>query len=226
MELPRLQYITHPLENFDDLSWVHRLHENGVRWIQLRIKEEDVVKRFPDRHYRAYFHEIADRMRVVTSASKMILTINDAADVALFSKSDGLHIGQEDDLNEVDFAVFGSTHLLGGTANSIAEFMHFENVPLSYLGVGPFAQTTTKDTSKPVLGIEGYVEFLRQLQGRERFIPVFAIGGITQKDVAPLLDNGVYGIAVSGAMFHSGHDPETIRSFTKVLEAYEFTTGR
>lgn len=226
MELPRLQYITHPLENFDDLSWVHRLHENGVRWIQLRIKEEDVITRFPDRHYRAYFHEIADKMRAITEALGLILTINDAVDVALFSHADGLHVGQEDDLSEVDFSVFGNTHILGGTANSMEEFRHFEGVPLSYAGVGPFRQTTTKHTLKPILGMEGYADLIRGLKEKEWTMPLFAIGGITRNDIIPLLDIGVYGIAVSGAVFHSEHDPETIRSFTKVLEAYEFTTGR
>ena len=226
MELPRLQYITHPLENFDDLSWVHRLADNGVKWIQLRIKEEDVMKHFPDRHYRAYFHEIADRMRTVTEALGMKMTINDAADVAVFSHADGLHIGQEDDLSEVNTNIFGKSLILGGTANSISEINHFIGVPLTYFGIGPFKQTTTKQTAKPVLGIDGYKELIHYLKETERPIPVFAIGGIEYTDVAPLLEAGVYGVAISGALFHSGHDPEAIRSFTKALEAYEFTTGK
>lgn len=226
MELPRLQYITHPLENFDDLSWVHRLCDNGVKWIQLRIKEEDVSAHFPDRHYRAYFHEIADRMRVVTRALGMLLTINDAADVAVFSDADGLHVGQEDELQEVNTDIFGTNRILGGTANSVPEIEHFNGVPLSYYGIGPFKQTTTKQTAKPVLGINGYKELIRYLRENDQSVPVFAIGGIEQTDVVRLLDAGVYGIAISGALFHTGHDPETIRSFTKLVETYEFTSGK
>lgn len=226
MELPRLQYVTHPLENFDDLSWVHRLHENGVRWIQLRIKEEDVIQQFPDRHFQAYFHEIADRLRVVTQALGMLLTINDAADVALFSQADGVHIGQEDDWRALRSSFFTEKSIIGGTANSEEEIERLDEINLHYFGVGPYRQTSTKQTLKPVLGIDGYVRLLQFLQATGRTKPVFAIGGITVKDVQPLLTAGVYGVAVSGVFFHADHDPEIIRSFTKVLEAYEFTTGK
>ena len=226
MKLPRIQYITHPDEQFENLAWVHRLHENGVNWIQLRIKEDDFIQRFPHKHFLATFHEIADTMRAVTEALGMVLTINDEAEVVRFSHAEGLHIGQEDmhPTQVVDQLAEGK--ILGGTANSIEEIQRFNGVSMSYFGVGPFRATNTKSTLKPVLGIEGYERIINFLKQENMEVPVFAIGGILASDVQPILETGVYGIAVSGAFFNEKHSPESIRAFVDKVEAYELTVGR
>lgn len=226
MKLPRIQYITHPDENFDELTWVHRLHENGVNWVQLRIKEDDFIQRFPLKHFLASFHEIADRMRAVTEALGMLLTINDEAEVARFSNADGLHVGQEDLLPNVAQEQLRVGGILGGTANSIHEIQRFNGVPMSYFGVGPFRSTTTKSTLKPVLGLEGYQTIIDFLRTENREAPVYAIGGILASDVNAILEIGVYGIAVSGALFNEKHSSESIRAFVDKIEAYELAVGR
>jgi len=216
MELPRIQYITHPDENFEDLSWVHRLHEAGVSWIQLRIKEEDVIRRFPEKHYLAYFHAVADSMRVITSALGMILTVNDSDEVARFSHSDGLHIGQDDD-HTADLQSFG---ILGGTASSLEEAVLIGRLPLTYFGIGPLRATETKKKLKPVLGFEGYRSVISGMKSAGMGQPVFAIGGIVPSDIKALFDAGAYGIALSGAIFSSGHALDTIRAFTNEIDNY------
>ncbi|HLP56479.1 MAG TPA: thiamine phosphate synthase [Fluviicola sp.] len=226
MNIPRIQYITHPNENFDELAWVHRLHENGVSWIQLRIKEDDFIQRFPQKHFLVSFHEIADRMRAMTQALGMLLTINDEAEVARFSNADGLHVGQEDLHPAEALAQIESGKILGGTANSIPEITRFSNVPMTYFGVGPFRSTTTKSTLKPVLGLEGYQQIIDFLKAENNPAPVYAIGGIEAADVNDILATGVYGIAVSGAFFNERHSAEAIRAFVDKIEAYELTVGR
>jgi thiamine-phosphate pyrophosphorylase len=221
MELPRIQYVTHPDEHFGELSWVHRLHDNGIRWIQLRLKEEDVLRRFPDIHYLAYFHETADQLRAITSALGMLLTINDMPEVAVFSHADGLHIGQEDEDPELVARQLPAGSILGGTANSIGELSRYKGVPMTYFGVGPLRETPTKTKLKPVLGISGYRQLVADMQAEQLDVPVFAIGGVVPSDVAPLLEAGVYGIALSGAIFYERHSAEAIRAFTSETEYYE-----
>lgn len=226
MKLPRIQYITHPDENFDELTWVHRLHDNGVNWIQLRVKEDDFVRCFPLKHYLATFHEIADKMRAVTEALGMLLTINDEVEVARFSNADGLHIGQEDIRPNEALKHLQTGRILGGTANSVSEIERFIGVEMTYFGVGPFRSTTTKSTIKPVLGLEGYQTIIEFLNAENSTVPVFAIGGISASDVAGILERGVYGIAVSGAFFNEKHSSESIRAFVDKIEAYELAVGR
>lgn len=216
MYLPRIQYITHPKENFEDLSWVHRLKDNGISWIQLRIKEEDFYALHPGQHYLAYFHETADKMRAITSALGMLLTVNDSEEVARFCHADGLHIGQEDEVP----GSFPAGSVLGGTANSIAEIRHFDKEKFTYFGVGPFRFTSTKAALKPVLGAEGYERLLDAMKQDGYDHPVFAIGGIMPGDLESLLRAGVYGIAVSSAIFDAGHSAEAIQQFTKPIERW------
>jgi len=224
MELPRIQYVTHPDENFDELSWVHRLQEAGVGWIQLRIKEEDVVRRFPHQHYLAFFHDVADRMRAVTAALNMLLTVNDVEEVARFSQADGLHVGQED-MHPAEIAA-SPGFIVGGTASSWEEVQRFAPAALTYFGIGPLRLTETKKKLKPVLGLGGYARLLEQMRTAGIDQPVFAIGGIVPGDVAPLMETGVYGIALSGAIFKTGHSHDAIRAFTQELEAYDFENRR
>lgn len=214
----RIQYITHPRENFDDLSWVHRLHENGVRWIQLRIKEADLRMFRPDEHYLAYAHEVAFRMRAICGALEMTLTINDLLEVCFFSGADGLHVGQEDEWP--DFETLSGL-ITGGTAHSVQEMKRFPVQSMTYFGTGPLRQTDTKTTTKPSLDFSGYKSILNEMSAEGIEVPVFAIGGIKPEDVRPLLESGVYGVAVSGAIFHREHSAEAIRAFTKTIEEYE-----
>jgi thiamine-phosphate pyrophosphorylase len=216
MYLPRIQYITHPKETFGDLSWVHRLKDNGIAWIQLRIKEEDFYALHPGKHYLAFFHETADKMRAITSALGLLLTINDMEEVARFCHADGLHIGQEDDIP----ADWPESLVLGGTANSLAEMQRYD-AKLSYFGVGPYRFTSTKAALKPVLGEEGYSSLIASMKQKGDERPVFAIGGIMPADIEGLLNAGVYGIAVSSAIFDKGHSPEAIQEFTKPIEKWD-----
>lgn len=212
MDLPRIQYITHPKENFDDLSWVHRLHENGVSWIQLRIKEDDFIKTNPSKHYLAHFHETADKMRAITLALNMVLTINDSEEVARFSNADGLHVGQEDDLEIL--RSFPENSIKGGTANSFEEMQQFDRGIMSYFGVGPLRFTSTKEKLKPVLGFSGYEELLKEMRANAYEQPVYAIGGVKPEDLPGLQNAGVYGIAISSALFDEGHSAASIQRFT------------
>lgn len=208
MDLPKIQYVTHPNEDFENFTWVHRLHDGGVRWIQLRIKEEDFYQNYPDKHYRATFCNIANQLRVITNSLNMLLTINDHLDIAFFSDANGVHIGQEDlypfNFSDRDF-------LIGVTANSKLELLTFPHERISYFGIGPYRKTATKSVLKSILGLEGYREILHSMNELKISQPVYAIGGVQKEDIIPLLETGVYGIAVSGLFFDQNHNVEKIR---------------
>ena len=65
--------------------------------------------------------------------------------------------------------------------------------------------TSTKKNLSPLLGIEGYDNIIQKMKTENIDIPLFAIGGIEQKDIPFILDVGVYGIAVSG-LIHNAKD--------------------
>lgn len=217
MVLPKLQYITHPNEQFDDLKWVHRLKEGGCNWIQLRLKEEVYYETNPTGHFQLYLNDVADRMRLITSALGMCLTINDFHTVAKFTNADGCHLGIKDIPKEHSLDLINFEGIIGGSVNSIVDFQSYNGVNLTYVGAGPLRKTETKSDTKEVLGIDGYSNLLNEMVKMNINLPVYAIGNVRSSDVQSLKEIGMYGIAVSSEIFNQAHSIESIQSFTRLL---------
>ncbi len=212
MNLPRIQYITHPEEDFSNLSWLERLAEGGISWVQLRIKEEDLAEFHPELHYKATFIEIADLMREKTRELGMYLTINDHPDIARLSKADGIHLGTDDKAEDSETSGF---EIYGGTAHDLIEMQSHPLHKVNYFGVGPFRETKTKKKIKSVLGISGYKSMLDEMEKEGLYKPVYAIGGIGENDIPEIMKTGVYGIALSGLIHKSNFDIQLIKNIVQ-----------
>lgn len=212
MNLPRIQYITHPEEDFSNLTWLEKLADGGISWVQLRIKEDDLAEFHPTLHYKATFIEIADLLREKTKELGMILTINDHPEVARLADADGIHLGMEDEMEESETSGFS---IYGGTAHDLAEMKKHPIAKLNYFGVGPFRETTTKKKIKSVLGTEGYKSLFVEMNKEGIQKPIFAIGGIEENDIPEIMETGVYGIALSGLIHKSNFDSQLIKNIVQ-----------
>ena len=96
--------------------------------------------------------------------------------------------------------MLGERFLIGGTANTFADVQRLAAAGVDYVGLGPFRFTTTKEKLSPILGLAGYAEIMRQCRAAGITVPVIGIGGIRLDDVAALLETGLHGVAVSGAI--------------------------
>ena len=105
-------------------------------------------------------------------------------------------------------SIVGSGKIIGGTANTLHHVIKRHEEQCDYIGLGPFRFTATKEKLSPVLGLGGYVDIMSQLQSRHITIPVFAIGGIQQDDIEPILKTGVYGVALSGLISYHPNKKE------------------
>ncbi|MCL6103508.1 MAG: thiamine phosphate synthase, partial [Bacteroidetes bacterium] len=81
----------------------------------------------------------------------------------------------------------------------------------------PFRFTSTKEKLSPVLGLNGIAGIMKELLSGEKLIPVYAIGGIILDDVSEILNAGVYGIAVSGAITNHSNKKELIQKINLLL---------
>ena len=79
--------------------------------------------------------------------------------------------------------ILGEAFIIGGTANTFEDVLLHYRAGADYLGIGPFRFTTTKQNLSPVLGLEGYVSILAQMQEAHIELPVVAIGGITYEAI-------------------------------------------
>ena len=204
-KLERLIYI---LPNTADkkllLQKTHAAIDNGVKWIQVRIKNIEEKR----------LYEIAQEIKEVADKNQVKITINDNPFVAAQIYAYGVHVGLQDmPVSEVK-SIAGKDKVIGGTANTIDHILYQIKQGADYIGLGPFRFTTTKTRLSPVLGLEGYKNIMQKLHLMKKNIPVFAIGGIQPEDVVNLLKTGVYGVAVSSAV---SNNPGNAEKFLKKI---------
>ena len=90
------------------------------------------------------------------------------------------------------------------------------------MGVGPYRYTDTKQNLSPILGIEGYKNIVKQCKNANIDIPIVAIGGIEVGDLATLMQAGVSGVAVSGAILRTEDPTQTTRDIIETLNKIHY----
>lgn len=206
----RLQYISHQTERYSYLDGIRMALEGGCRWVQLRMKGVP----YPDEDSM----EIAFEAKRLCREHDAVFIIDD--DVALVKQihADGVHLGKNDMPISEARSILGQDFIIGGTANTFADVKAHYEAGADYIGCGPFRFTTTKKGLSPVLGLEGYRSIVEQMKAEGINLPIVAIGGITEQDVTDIMQTGVSGIAVSGAVLNADNPIEAMRRIGRFWE--------
>lgn len=211
---PRLMFITHRTARFTEYEEALAALQGGCRWIQLRMKEN------PD---------IETACSVVRLCRETypdaVVCIDDQVEMACASGAGAVHLGKNDWPVCKAWEFIRQTERVSGfqvgaTANTFEDIRQAVAEGASYIGLGPYRFTETKKKLSPILGLEGYRTIVRQCREANFQIPIFAIGGILLEDVGPLMDTGITGIAVSGAIIQALDPVEQTRRFVNELNKY------
>jgi thiamine-phosphate pyrophosphorylase len=139
--------------------------------------------------------------RAVADTPGVRVVVNDALDVALIARADGVHVGQ-DDLPAAEVrALIGPDRLLGLSVSSRAELDAALALPagtLDLVGLSPVWGTPTKPDTGPALGLAGVAELASA--ARAGGLAAVAIGGISDDRAAAVTATGVDGICVVSAV--------------------------
>ncbi len=188
-----LQFITNKSDKYSIAEEVQMAIEGGCRWIQLRMKDasDEEVK------------EVALEIIPMCQETDTFLIIDDRVNLVNELKVSGVHLGKTD-MNPLEAReILGPHAIIGVTANSADDIVKYKGKDIDYIGLGPYRYTYTKKNLAPVLGLDGISDIISQVRNEGIEIPIVAIGGITADDVQPLLNAGVNGIAVSGAIIEA-----------------------
>ena len=187
MQIARFQYITNYQSDVSHFEQVKQVIEGGADWIQYRPKDmqrDEILKE-------------GQRIAKFCKQNNVQFIMNDWVDVAKELKADGVHLGKNDLKPSEARKILGDKMIIGGTANTFEDIISLVEQGVDYIGLGPFRFTQTKKNLSPVLGIDGYKNIVQKMNAENMNIPFVAIGGITADDIKPLLNVGVYGIALS-----------------------------
>lgn len=181
-------------------------YSNGCRWVQLRIKHQP----------ESVIVEEAQKAMITATKHHGLLIINDNPHIAAQVGAHGVHLGKSDMKVAEARKILGDDAIIGGTANTLDDILNLIDQKADYIGLGPFRFTTTKEKLSPILGMEGYKTIMNRLAETKLSIPIVAIGGITPNDVRQIMDAGLHGIAISGAIDYTGF-PDSFNTFTNLL---------
>ena len=187
MSLPRVYPIV------DDGSWIPRLAAEGVRLVQLRIKEQ------PQRTVRAQIEAAHGYCR----AAGVQLIVNDYWQLALESGCDFVHLGQGD-LDCADVPALRRAGVrFGISTHDEAELERALALRPDYVALGPIYPTLLKVMPWRPQGLARLSEWKRCIGS----IPLVAIGGITLERLAGVFAAGADVAAVVTDIVRAS-DPE------------------
>ena len=206
--IEKLQFITHDLPNYPHVEQAQVACEAGAKWIQYRCLSKTDA-------------ELLNDIKAIASICDdwgATLIVTEHVHLAGQADIQGFHL---EDMAADFFALreeLGDAYTLGGSSNSIENLIRLAEDGADYAGFGPFKPTITKPNDFPLLGLEGYMQAVDILSSREIDLPILAVGGITLADVRPLIQTGIYGIAVSSAINQSENLYEAYQSFYQQMK--------
>lgn len=206
-----LQYITNTDCNVPIKDQVRAVLDGGGRWIQVRMKEasDEEIKK------------VIDEIMPMCLETEAFLILNDRVELAKELNVGGVHLGREDMSASQARVILGAAAVIGVTANTFEDVEAVRYLDIDYIGIGPYRYTETKKNLAPVLGKEGIKEICDKMQKAEILIPKVAVGDVKYDDVPALMEAGVNGVAVSGAIAYSGDIKEETKRFVDLLAFYE-----
>ena len=170
----------------------------GATIVQLR--EKNVTSR--------EFYAIAQKIKAITDKYNVPLIINDRLDIALAVGAFGVHIGQSDMPCIIARKVLGKDKIIGVSVHTLEEALEAEKDGADYLGCGAVFSTSTKKDATNVS-----YDQLKEIKSRVK-IPVVAIGGINEKNLAQLKETNIDGVAIVSAILGK----ENIKEATENLK--------
>ncbi|MHC4392706.1 MAG: thiamine phosphate synthase [Planctomycetota bacterium] len=177
----------------------------GVRLLQLRVKGAS----------QSNLLAIAHTVKQCCDRAGALLIVNDDPSVAAEIGAFGLHLGQTDTPVLAARERLGAGVAIGQTIRSAQEAQQALpwQAELAWAGVGTIFSSSTK----PSLSARG-PSVIEEVAAILPEVPLFAIGGIGPDNIAPCVEAGAYGVAVSSAILRAECPTEAARRCVAALE--------
>jgi thiamine-phosphate pyrophosphorylase len=173
----------------------------GCRWVSLREKD------LPEAAQIA----LAQNLRPIVQRFGARLTLHGEPAAARAAGLDGVHLPARGDPAAAR-AVLGPGALIGMSIHSAADAAALDRALVDYAVAGPAFATASKPGYGPALGVDGLAAIARATA-----VPVVAIGGIAAHVVPEVMESGVAGVAVMGAVMRAAEPDVVIKQILMAL---------
>ncbi len=155
-----------------------------IKFIQLRLKNTPtiVIQRFLEKAYP------------ICQAQGVLLLFNSAVKLAIDLPLDGLHLTSSDlmainsrPVSEYDIAE--NEYWVSASCHNLQELLHAQRLGIDFVVLAPVLPTQTHPNTEP-MGWQQFTELVAQVN-----IPVYALGGLSDTDLAVAQSAGAQGIS-------------------------------
>jgi thiamine-phosphate pyrophosphorylase len=192
---------TQMLKGRSELDIAQQAIQGGARIIQLRDKLRP----------RGMLVPLARELKKLCAESDVLFIVNDYIDLAIDSDADGLHIGQEDLPFDTARKMLPADKILGCSSATLEEALKAEKDGADYIAVGSIYRTPSKPGTRLAS-----LKTLRQVK-KKVSVPVVAIGGINEDNIADVMKAGADAIAVISAVLGTDKVKEASQRLTKII---------
>ena len=187
--LPKIYPLTDAaLSGMSHADQVGALIAGGARFIQIREKNAP-----SDEFYIA----VVESLRLAESKGTRLI-VNDRVDVAIAAGAHGVHLGQTDLPPAEARMLLGEEAIIGVSTHTIEQARAALQMPVDYIAFGPVWPTRTKENPDPVVGLDSLGQ-VKRIAGE---IPVVAIGGINESNIAVTLAAGADSAAIISDLYN------------------------
>jgi thiamine-phosphate pyrophosphorylase len=179
------------------------LADAGVTLLEYRNKSGSEAELLSD----------AEVLREALPAGQVKLILDDRVDLVLRAGFDGVHVDAGDASPGEARRILGPGSIIGTFGGSDMLVPGVLSEPVDYFSIGPVFATTTKQTVKVPIGVEG----VRRLRDEAGPNPVLvAAAGVTLETAPAVLAAGANTVAVAAALFRA---PDPAAEFRRWLTA-------
>jgi 8-oxo-dGTP diphosphatase len=166
-------------EPSDFLARIESALQKGIRMVQLRLQQPENIQ--------ALMASVAEICNLYSA--KLIINTSPQvyADLSAYSNL-GLHLNSTQ-LLSCNSRPVGDSVLLGASCHTESEIKHAEKIGVNYICLSPVKATNSHPDQEGM----GWDRFRALVDNAT--IPVYALGGMTEADLAVSLENGAQGIA-------------------------------
>ena len=178
----------------DPLEIAEAALRGGAKMLQLRDKDRE----------KGQSILLAKALNRLCQEFGALFIMNDHADVAVLAGADGIHVGQGDLSVEETRRVISPSQLVGRSNYTLEESLESQRMGADYVALGNIYSTSTKASirDRAPLGPATLAQVKEVLD-----VPLVAIGGIDETNIAQVAAAGADAICVSSAVGTS-KDPE------------------
>ncbi|MFC5079076.1 Thiamine-phosphate synthase [Vibrio thalassae] len=195
----------------DSVEWIERLLKQGIKTIQLRIKNPSLPN---------LAQQIQQAIQLGEQYNAQVF-INDYWQLAIQYGAFGVHLGQED-IETAELSLLAENNIaLGLSTHGYYELLRVVQIHPSYIALGHIFPTTTKVMpSRPqgLVRLALYQQLIDSIPYADKLgYPTVAIGGIDLQTAKPVWDCGVTSLAVVRALTLAEDTQHVIDEFSHIM---------